>query len=787
MENHNTIQSAEHDEKALHFSHELPLLPLKNAVIYPYISMPVSVSGPHTTELLKDVQEGEGLLGVLTQKTAQSDGSSVEDLYTVGAVVKLLKTIQSPKGERYILVQGVSRMRVLEFLQEKPYYIGQIEEVPERLEEGKELTALVGNLKHLLESISKISDKESRDMMEFIMQVKEPGLLADLVAENPNFSLEERQELLETADVKLRLQKVTLWLTREKENLKLHQKIQSQVQNTMDKTQREYYLREQLRIIQKELGEKDTQLTEQEELRKRLEASVLPEDARKTAEKEFERLIKMNPASSEYTVGRNYLDWILDLPWDIHTEDKLELGQAQEVLEADHYGLENVKKRILEYLAVRQLTDQTKGPILCFVGPPGVGKTSLGQSIARALNRKFVRIALGGVRDEAEIRGHRRTYVGALPGRFIQALKKAGSNNPVVLLDEIDKVGTDFRGDPASALLEVLDPEQNNRFSDHYLELDFDLSKVMFITTANQLATIPGPLLDRMEVINIPGYTEEEKVHIAQKYLVPRQLTANGLNKEQLTIEESALKTLIRSYTREAGVRNLEREIGTVCRGVVKEIVDGSAEGEVVSEESLSKFLGPIKFFSEIAERIAQPGVVTGLAWTPVGGDILFVEALKMKGHEKLILTGQLGSVMKESAEIAMSYLRSKAGELGLPEDFSDNTDVHVHVPSGSIPKDGPSAGVTLYTSLASLFSDKPVRSDVAMTGEVTLRGLVLPVGGIKEKVLAARSAGVKHIILPAKNEKDMDDIPENIKQELSFHFVKNMDEVLQFALESSN
>ena len=784
MENYKSAEYAELDERV---SHELPLLPLRNAVIYPYISMPISVSGPHTAELLEDVQEGDGLFGVLTQKNSESDGSDVHDLYTSGAIVKLLKTIDSPEGERYILVQGISRMRVVEFLQQKPYYIGLVEEIPEVLEEDKELTALVGNLKHLLGSVAKISNKESRDMLEFIMNVDEPGLLADLSAENPNFSLEERQELLGISDVKVRLQKVTLWLTREKENLKLRQKIQSQVQHTMDRTQREYYLREQLRVIQKELGEEDKQSGEQDELKKRLEETTMPDEAKKTAEKELERLSNMHPASSEYTVSRNYLDWILDLPWDVSTEDNLEIGQAQQVLEADHYGLDKVKKRILEYLAVRRLTRQAKGPILCFVGPPGVGKTSLGQSIARALNRKFVRIALGGVRDEAEIRGHRRTYIGALPGRFIQALKKAGSNNPVVLLDEIDKVGADFRGDPASALLEVLDPEQNSTFSDHYLELDFDLSKAMFITTANQLSTIPGPLLDRMEVIEIPGYTEEEKVNIARKYLVPRQLEANGLSEEQLTIEDSALKALIKSYTKEAGVRNLEREIGTVCRGVAKEIVDGSTERNVVNEEALPKFLGPVKFFSEIAERVAQPGVVTGLAWTPVGGDILFVEALKMKGHDKLILTGQLGSVMKESAEIAMSYLRSKADELGLPENFSENTDIHVHVPSGSIPKDGPSAGVTLYTSLVSLFANKAVRSDVAMTGEVTLRGSVLPVGGIKEKVLAARSAGVKHVILPAKNEKDMDDIPENVKQELSFYFVKNMDEVLQLALESSN
>jgi ATP-dependent Lon protease len=604
-----------------------------------------------------------------------------------------------------------------------------------------------------------------------------------MIAENPSFSIQERQELLEMLEVKARLQRVTVLLTREREILELSRQIQSQVQSEMDKTQREYYLREQLKAIQKELGEGDQQTVEIEELRKRIKETKMPEEARKVAEKEVERLSKMHPSAGEYTVSRTYLDWILDVPWRISTKDNLNVSEAETVLNEDHYGLEKVKKRILEYLAVRQLTQEPKGPILCFVGPPGVGKTSLGKSIARALNRKFVRISLGGIRDEAEIRGHRRTYVGALPGRIIQGIKKAASNNPVFMLDEIDKVGTDFRGDPASALLEVLDPEQNNAFSDHYLELDFDLSKVMFITTANVLATIPSPLLDRMEVIEISGYTEEEKIMIAQNYLIPRQLKANGLKPEQLTINTSALKTLIHSYTKEAGLRNLEREIASICLGVAKEVVSGLSEPVLVDAGMVSNYLGPIKYFSEIAERTAETGIATGLAWTPVGGDILFIEATKMKGKEKLILTGQLGDVMKESAEIALSYVRSKIKELRIPENFQENIDIHVHVPSGAIPKDGPSAGVTLYTSLVSLFTDKPIRSDVAMTGEITLRGLVLPVGGIKEKVLAARSAGVKHIILPAKNEKDLEEIPQNVKEELSFHFVNHMDEVIKLAL----
>jgi ATP-dependent Lon protease len=491
----------------------------------------------------------------------------------------------------------------------------------------------------------------------------------------------------------------------------------------------------------------------------------------------------MHPSAGEYTVSRTYLDWILDLPWEKSTDDNLNVTEAEQTLNEDHYGLNKVKKRILEYLAVRQLTQDSKGPILCFVGPPGVGKTSLGRSIARALNRKFVRMSLGGIRDEAEIRGHRRTYVGALPGRIIQGIKKAGSNNPVFMLDEIDKVGTDFRGDPASALLEVLDPEQNNSFSDHYLELPFDLSNVMFITTANVLATIPSPLLDRMEVIEITGYTEEEKIHIARGYLIPRQLKAHGITDAHLTFEDSALTTLIHSYTREAGLRNLEREIASICRGVAKEIVDGFTDPVVADADLVPTYLGPIKFFSELAERTAETGVATGLAWTPVGGDILFIEATRMKGKERLILTGKLGDVMKESAETALSYVRSKATELGIPEDFRENTDIHIHIPAGAIPKDGPSAGVTLYTSLVSLFTDRPVRSDLAMTGEITLRGLVLPVGGIKEKVLAARSAGVKHVILPTKNEKDLQELPENVKKELTFHFVDKMDQVIHLAL----
>ena len=764
----------------------LPILPLRNAVIYPFLSMPVAVSRPESMKLIEETLSGQKLFGVVAQKSTEVEDPRIDEMYEVGTVVKLLKMIRTPEGEMYVLVQGVSRMKTLSFIQERPYYIATIETLQDDEEEDandKELIATVKNLKDLFNSVAQLAYNISNEVLTMILNVDDHGLLADMIAENPSFSLQERQEVLEMLNVKARLQRVTALLTREKEILELSRQIQSQVQSEMDKTQREYYLREQLKAIQKELGEGDQQTVEIDELRKRIKETKMPDDARKVAEKELDRLGRMHPSAGEYTVSRTYLDWILDLPWHAATEDNLHVGLAEKVLNDDHYGLTKVKKRILEYLAVRQLTQEPKGPILCFVGPPGVGKTSLGRSIARALNRKFARISLGGIRDEAEIRGHRRTYVGALPGRIIQGLKKAGSNNPVFMLDEIDKVGADFRGDPSSALLEVLDPEQNNTFSDHYLELDFDLSNVMFITTANVLSTIPTPLLDRMEVIDITGYTEEEKIMIAKSYLIPRQLKANGLKAKQLTIDKSALTAIIHSYTREAGLRNLEREIATIGRGIAKEIVDGLSKPVRVTAKSLHKYLGPIKFFAEIADRTAETGVATGLAWTPVGGDILFIEATKMKGKERLILTGQLGEVMKESAEIALSYVRSKVKDLDIPENFQENTDIHIHIPSGAIPKDGPSAGVTLYTSLVSLFTEHPVRSDLAMTGEITLRGLVLPVGGIKEKVLAARSAGVKHIILPAKNEKDLEEIPPNVKDELSFHFVNKMDEVIKFAL----
>jgi ATP-dependent Lon protease len=663
--------------------------------------------------------------------------------------------------------------------------VAKVQIIDEPDEKTLEVEALVMNAKKLFKKLSEMASYLSSDLASVIINMESAGKLADLIASSLKISTEEKQEVLESVILKERLEKVNVLLNKEINILEIGNKIQTQVKGEIDKTQREYYLREQMKAIQKELGEGDERGLEVEEFREKIEKAKMPAEVKKIAEKELKRLSKMHPASAEYSVCRTYLEVLTELPWMVGTDDNLDVKAAAQVLEEDHYDLEKVKKRILEYLAVRQLKADMKGPILCFVGPPGVGKTSLGRSIARALGRKFIRISLGGVRDEAEIRGHRRTYVGALPGRIIQSIKKVGSNNPIFMLDEVDKIGTDFRGDPSSALLEVLDPEQNFAFSDHYLEVPFDLSKVMFIATANLLDPIPAPLQDRMEVIEIPGYTDEDKLRIATNFLIPKQRAEHGLKLEQITFEDQAVKEIIRSYTREAGVRNLEREIATICRGTAKEVVEGSIENATVTEETISKYLGPIKFFSEVAERTAVPGVATGLAWTAFGGDILFVEATKMKGKKTLQLTGHLGDVMKESAHAALSYLRSKAKDLNIPEDFFEEYDIHVHVPAGAQPKDGPSAGVTLFVALLSLFVNRPIRSDVAMTGEITLRGAVLPVGGIKEKVLAAKRAGLKKVILPDRNRKDLEDVPANVKEGLEFHFIKRIDEIIDETLEA--
>jgi ATP-dependent Lon protease len=615
------------------------------------------------------------------------------------------------------------------------------------------------------------------------MQVREPARLTDMVASYLKIAVEESQDLLSTNDVRARLEKLIVILGREIELLELGHKIQSQVQTELNKNQREYYLRQQLKAIQKELGEGDARSSEIEDLEKKIEAAKMPEDARKAADKELDRLKMIPPESAEHTVVRTYLDWLVTVPWSVSTDDNLDIKHARSVLDEDHFDLEKVKERILEFLAVRKLKSDTKGPILCFVGPPGTGKTSLGRSIARALGRKFVRLSLGGIRDEAEIRGHRRTYIGSLPGRMIQGLRNAGSNNPLFILDEVDKLGTDFRGDPASALLEVLDPEQNNAFVDHYLDVPFDLSKVLFLTTANVLDPIPPALRDRMEVLELPGYTEEEKLQIAERHLVPKQISENGLGNIKIEFTPDTVSEIIRSYTREAGLRNLEREIGRVCRKIARALTEGETAPERVTPDMLHRFLGPRKFFSEAAERTQEPGVATGLAWTPNGGDILFIESTRMNGQKGVTITGSLGDVMKESAQAALSYVRSRAAQLGIAPDFFEKSDLHIHVPAGAIPKDGPSAGVTIAASLASLLSARPVRSDVAMTGEITLRGKVLPVGGVKEKVLAARRAGIKTVILPRRNESDLEDIPEEARKEMAFVFVDTVDEVLRHAL----
>ncbi len=690
--------------------------------------------------------------------------------------------IRELDGSQRVIVQGISRIRIHEFIQKNPYYKARIEAVEEELIKGVEVDAMMLNLKNLFQKAVEYAPYLTSELGTMVSNIKSPAILTDLIASNLNINASEKQRLLEMVDVHERLNQVHLLLNREVQVLELGNKIQSQVKEDMDKTQREYYLREQMKAIKKELGELDEHTAEIKELKERIAKAKMPPEALKAAEKELDRLSKIPPASAEYTVARTYLDWLVELPWSKGTKDNLEISNARNILEEDHYNLEKVKKRILEYLAVRKLKDDMKGPILCFVGPPGVGKTSLGKSIARAMDRKFVRISLGGVRDEAEIRGHRRTYVGALPGRIIQGIKRAGSNNPVFMLDEVDKIGMDFRGDPSSALLEVLDPEQNFSFSDHYIDVGFDLSKVMFITTANVLETIHQTLRDRMEVLELPGYTEYEKLMIAKEFLIPKQLGEHGLSEDHIEFQDDALTTIITSYTREAGVRNLEREIASVCRGVAKEVAEGEKEKTVINSDVLHKFLGPVKFFPEVAERTSEAGVATGLAWTPTGGDIIFVEATKMKGEKGLTLTGQLGDVMKESAQAALSFVRSKAKDLGIKEDFFDKADLHIHVPAGGIPKDGPSAGLTIFIALTSLFTNRAVRSDIAMTGEITLRGLVLPVGGIKEKVLAGRRAGIKTIILPKKNEKDLEEIPERIKKEMEFKFIQKMDEAIPLA-----
>ncbi len=766
----------------------LPVMPLKNTVIFPHQVVPLVVGRAKSLKLIEDASSENRLICLVAQKDGNIDDPKIEDLYSFGTVANIIKVFRIPDGSQHVVVQGLTRVHINKFVKSEPFFEAEVSPSPEEVVENVTIEALKSNLKTQVQKVIEIAPHLSSELGVLILNTDDPNHLADLVASLLNISIEDKQMLLEMTNPKKRLEIVTRHVGKELQVLELGKKIQSQVQGEIDKTQRDFYLREQMKAIQKELGEEDEHASEISELTRRIDAANMPDDVREVARKEVQRLSKMPPAAGEYTVIRTYLDWLLDMPWRVETTDNLKVKDAARILDADHYGLDKVKKRILEYLAVRQLKADMKGPILCFVGPPGVGKTSLGRSIARALGRKFVRISLGGIRDEAEIRGHRRTYIGALPGRIIQGIKRASSGNPVFMLDEIDKVGTDFRGDPSSALLEVLDPEQNNAFSDHYLDVPFDLSKVMFIATANLQDPIIPALRDRMEILNIPGYTLEEKLLIARKFLVPKQLEEHGLKRTEYSFSDKALKIIIDSYTREAGVRNLEREIANVCRALAKERVEenGTGKGGVkrrkvrrIAEQDVFRYLGAVKFFSDTKERTSKSGVATGLAWTSAGGDILFIEATRMPGKGRLNLTGSLGDVMKESAQAALSLIRSKSKEYKIPEDFHEKNDIHVHVPSGAIPKDGPSAGVTIFTALYSLLTEKKVRHDVAMTGEITLRGLVLPVGGIKEKVLAAKRAGLRHIVLPEKNRKDLEEIPETLRKKMHFHFVKEAEELL--------
>jgi ATP-dependent Lon protease len=765
---------------------ELPILPLRGTVLYPDLILPIMVGRKKSVKLIDDAMDSDRIIGVITQKRSEIEDPKEGDLHSVGVAALILRMIRELDGSQRVIVQGVSRIKVKEYIQREPYFKARSETMEDSPVQGVEIEALMMNLKNLFQRAVELAPYLTAELGTMVSNIKSPSILADLIASNLNLATPEKQGILEIFDVRERLSKVHLFLNKEVQVLELGNKIQSQVKEDMDRTQREYYLREQLKAIKKELGELDEHSTEIKDLREKIKKAKMPPEALAAAEKELDRLAKIPPASAEYTVARTYLDWLVELPWSETTEDNLDIDNAQKTLDEDHYDLEKVKKRILEYLAVRKLKADMKGPILCFVGPPGVGKTSLGRSIARTMGRKFIRISLGGVRDEAEIRGHRRTYVGALPGRIIQGIKKTGSNNPIFMLDEVDKIGMDFRGDPSSALLEVLDPEQNFSFSDHYIDIPFDLSKVMFITTANVLDTVPPALRDRMETLELPGYSEDQKMMIAKEFLILKQINEHGLSLEFIEFQDAALQVIISSYTREAGVRNLEREIAAICRGVAKDVARGIKEKVVIGPELLHKFLGPVKFFLEVAERTSAPGVATGLAWTPTGGDIIFVEATKMRGEKGLTLTGQLGDVMKESAQAALAYVRSKSKELGIEEDFFEKNDIHIHVPAGAIPKDGPSAGVTIFVALTSLLTDKPVRSNVAMTGEITLRGLVLPVGGIKEKVLAGMRAGIKTIILPKKNEKDLEEIPEHIRSQINFEFIQSMDEAIKLALKQT-
>ncbi len=772
--------------EAAPFKETLPLLPLRGMIVFPYMVVPLDVGRDKSISALEEAMINERHIVLSAQRQAKITEPTEEDIYEMGTLAEIKQLLKLPDGTIRVLVEGLNRIRVVRYIQADPHFRVEVAAIEEVNEKDNETEALMRSALYQFEQLIKLSKKVPPEVMVSVNNIEDPGRLADIITSHLNLKVEEKQEILEAVSAHDRLEILCNFLIKEIDILEMERKIHLRVRKQMEKTQKEYYLREQIKAIQKELGDADERVAEVEELRSKLSKLVIADEIEEKVLKEIDRLAKMPPLAAEAVVVRNYIDWILSLPWNTATDDRLDVKVAETILNEDHYGLDKVKERILEYLAVCQLTKELKGPILCLIGPPGVGKTSLAKSVARALNRKFVRFSLGGVRDEAEIRGHRRTYVGALPGKIIQIMKQAGSRNPVILLDEIDKMSADFRGDPSSALLEVLDPEQNYMFGDHYLEVPFDLSKVLFITTANTYHGIPRPLLDRMEVINISGYTEEEKVEIAKRHLLPKQCKEHGLGKKDLNMPEMILRQIINGYTRESGVRTLERQLATVCRKAALEIVQTSKKPVRLNKNMLLKFLGIPKYRHNMAEEIDQTGVATGLAWTEVGGDILMIEVTPVKGKGQLILTGKLGEVMRESAQAAFSYIRSRAKELGIEEDFHEKYDLHIHVPEGAIPKDGPSAGITIATAIVSALTNRPVRKDVAMTGEITLRGRVLPIGGLKEKILAANRSGIKKVLVPKENEKDLEEIPINVAQKIKIEMVESMDEVWHEALVSN-
>lgn len=793
------------DEDEIEIPEELPILPLRGVVMYPYTAIPLTVGQPRSIRLIDDVAGKEKYIGLVSALDPDNEQPGPDEIYKVGTIATVHRLFRAPDGTIRLLVQGLARIKVEEYTSTEPYLVARVSRHREELTENIEVEALSRNVVDLFTRLAELVPSIPAELISSTLNMDDPLQMAYAIATYIRIDLQESQDLLEIDDITAKLRRLMDILNKELEVLELGREIQSQAQSEMEKVQREYFLREQLKAIQRELGEADEQQVEIEEFRRKIEEAGLSEEAQKEARRELDRMAKLPTAAAEYGVIRTYLDWLVNLPWDMRTQDNLEIPHAREVLDTDHYGLEDIKKRILEFLAVRKLraeraetlqddgeTDyvrrEREGAILCFVGPPGVGKTSLGSSIARAMGRKFIRMSLGGVRDEAEIRGFRRTYIGAMPGRIMQTLRRTESRNPVIMLDEVDKLGRDFRGDPASALLEVLDPEQNHEFRDHYIDVAFDLSEVLFITTANELEPIPGPLRDRMEIITLNGYTEQEKIQIALQYLVPRQTRENGLHATEIRFTDEALSDIIHNYTREAGVRELERQIGQIARKVatsVAEQANGSESERVIDTEAVRELLGKARFSyqTEIEDRTNQPGVATGLAYTPMGGDILFVEAASMPGSKGFQLTGQLGNVMQESARAALSYIRSRAAQLGVSEEYFEQHDIHLHVPAGAVPKDGPSAGVTMATALASLLTTRPVKSNIAMTGEITLRGKVLPVGGIKAKVLAAHRSGLDTVILPQRNEQDLDELPDEVRESLHFITVSTVDDVLNAAL----